>query len=93
MDDFGAGFISLPFISRLIPEYIKLDRSTVLQAVASPKFNLVLKDLIHALSKISTDGIIAEGIETEKELSVMKGMGIYLIQGYLFGKPKEIERP
>lgn len=90
MDDFGAGFISLPFISRLIPDYIKLDRSTLLQAVASGKFRAILKDLLWPLRKCSTDGIIAEGIETEKELGVVKDLGIYLVQGFLFGKPKEL---
>jgi len=93
MDDFGAGFVSLPFIARLIPDHIKLDRSTILQAVSSEGFRSVLQDLLHALRKTSTDGIIAEGIETEKELSVMKKMGVYLIQGYLFGKPQAIKRP
>ena len=92
MDDFGAGFISLPFISRLVPEYIKLDRSTALQAVASKPFRAVLKDLIYALRKISRDGIIAEGIETEEELNIMKEMDIYLIQGYLFDKPQELKK-
>lgn len=91
MDDFGAGFISLPFISRLAPEYIKLDRSTVLQAVSSTKFRAVLKDFTIGLSKISTDGIIAEGIETEEELGIIREMGIHLIQGYLFGKPQELK--
>ena len=93
MDDFGAGFISLPFIARLAPDYIKLDRSTILQAVSSPQFKMVLKDLINGLRKVSKEGIVAEGIETEKELSVMKGMGVYLIQGYLFGKPEALNSP
>ena len=93
IDDFGAGFISLPFIARLIPDHIKLDRSTILQAVSSERFRSVLQELIHALRKISTDEIIAEGIETEKELQVMKDMGVYLIQGYLLGKPKELNGP
>jgi EAL domain-containing protein (putative c-di-GMP-specific phosphodiesterase class I) len=91
MDDFGAGFISLPFIARLVPDYIKLDRATVLQAVSSVKFKAVLKDLIHALRKTSTDGIIAEGIETKEELAVIRAMGVYMVQGYLFGKPQVLK--
>lgn len=90
IDDFGAGFISLPFISGLSPDYIKLDRSTVLQAVSSKKFRLVLEDLVCGLRKITQDGIIAEGIETEEELSVMEELGITLIQGYLFGRPESL---
>lgn len=91
LDDFGAGFVSLPFITRLMPDYIKLDRSTVLQAVSSDQFRSFLQDLILVLQKLTTEGIIAEGIETEKELSVMKEMGVWLIQGYLFGKPKALQ--
>jgi diguanylate cyclase (GGDEF)-like protein/PAS domain S-box-containing protein len=92
IDDFGAGFISLPFIARLIPDHIKLDRSTILQAVASKEFKRILKDLLVGLRKCSTDGIIAEGIESAKELEVVKDLGVYLVQGYLFGKPEELKR-
>jgi diguanylate cyclase (GGDEF)-like protein/PAS domain S-box-containing protein len=90
IDDFGAGFVSLPFIARLIPEHIKLDRSTVLQAVESHRFRRILKDLLLGLRNCSTDGIIAEGIETAHELAVVRELGIYLVQGYLLGKPEEI---
>ncbi|HEX9756586.1 MAG TPA: EAL domain-containing protein [Nitrospiria bacterium] len=93
IDDFGAGFISLPFIVQLIPEYIKLDRSTVIQTVTSIKFRRIMRDLLLGLRNCSTDGIIAEGIETVKELQVMKDLGIYLAQGYLLGKPEELKKP
>ena len=93
IDDFGAGFISLPFIAQLIPDYIKLDRSTVLQAVSSTKFRRFLNYLVMALSDYSKEGVIAEGIENEKELEVVKTMKIRLVQGYLFGKPKILDNP
>jgi diguanylate cyclase (GGDEF)-like protein/PAS domain S-box-containing protein len=92
IDDFGAGFVSLPFIARLIPEYIKLDRSTVLQAVASENFRRFLQDLLRAIQNYSKEGIIAEGIETEKELEVVKALGIHLAQGFLLGKPQELHK-
>ncbi len=90
IDDFGAGFISLPFIAQLIPEYIKIDRSTILQSVSSLQFKEFLKDLILALRNYSTEGIIAEGIETEQELQVVKELGLNLIQGFLLGRPHEL---
>ncbi len=93
IDDFGAGFISLPFIARMIPDYIKVDRSTVLQAVSSPQFKNFLKGVASALRTFSKEGIIAEGIETEKELEVMMEIGIYMIQGYLMGKPQPLPSP
>lgn len=89
IDDFGAGFISLPFIARLIPEHIKLDRSTILQAVESNRFRRILKDLLLGLRNCSTEGLIAEGIESADELEVVRDLGIYLVQGYLLGKPEE----
>lgn len=92
IDDFGAGFISLPFIARLVPEYIKIDRSTMLQAVASEQFHDFLNDLTSALRNYAKEGIIAEGVETEKELRIVKNMGIFIIQGFLLGKPEEIKR-
>jgi diguanylate cyclase (GGDEF)-like protein/PAS domain S-box-containing protein len=90
IDDFGAGFVSFPFIAQFVPEYIKVDRSSILHAVASEKFRGFLKDQITALKNYAPDGIIAEGVETEKELNIVKKMGIHIAQGYLFGRPKEL---
>ncbi len=91
IDDFGAGFISLPFVAQLTPEYIKLDRSTMLQTVASEQFKEFMIGLVFGLRNYASEGIIAEGIETEKELKIIKDVGIYLIQGFLFGKPQELK--
>ncbi len=88
IDDFGAGFLSLPFLAQLIPNYIKLDRSTILQSVSSQSFRVFLKDLILALQNYSTEGIIAEGVETEKEFKAVTDIGIHLFQGFLLGRPK-----
>ncbi len=92
IDDFGAGFISLPFLAKLIPDYIKLDRSTILQAVSSDKFRKFSEDLVRAIRNYSKEGIIAEGIETKKELQIVKEMGIDIAQGFLLGKPQELKR-
>jgi diguanylate cyclase (GGDEF)-like protein len=91
IDDFGAGFISLPFIAQLVPAYIKVDRSSMLQAVASEQFRKFLLGMLIGLKTYVSEGIIAEGVETEKELQVMQELGIHLIQGFLFGKPQELE--
>jgi diguanylate cyclase (GGDEF)-like protein len=92
IDDFGAGFISLPFIARLIPDYIKLDRSTLLHAVASVQFKGFLKKLLPVLRTYAAEGIIAEGIETATELDVVKDLGVFIVQGFLLGKPQELGR-
>lgn len=83
IDDFGAGFISLPFISKLNPDYIKIDRSVILQATASAEFRIFMKNLVSALQGETTHQMIAEGIETETELQIMRDMDIRLVQGFL----------
>jgi len=93
IDDFGAGFISLPFIARLVPDYIKMDRLTMLQAVSSEKFRKFLNYMLLALRNYTRKGIIAEGIETQKELSIVKKMGVHFVQGFLLGKPQVIDPP
>ncbi|MCZ6602211.1 MAG: diguanylate cyclase [Planctomycetota bacterium] len=91
-DDFGVGFISLPFLADLEPEYIKLDRLTILQAAASDEFREFLNHVVKGLRQYARQGIVAEGIESEEELLVAKQIGIHLVQGYLFGKPAPITR-
>lgn len=93
IDDFGAGFISLPFIAQAMPDYIKLDRSTVRHAVTSRKFRQFAAELVQALSNYATEGIITEGIELEEELEVVKSMGVDLVQGYLLGRPEALDGP
>jgi diguanylate cyclase (GGDEF)-like protein len=91
IDDFGAGFVSFPFIARFVPDYIKVDRTTLLLAVSSENFREFLKYIVIALERFSTEGIIGEGIETEEELDVIKNIGIHLVQGFLFGRPEELK--
>ncbi len=87
LDDFGAGFISLPFIEQLLPDYIKLDRTLVLRAVDSREFHKFLKGMVRALKTFAAEGIVAEGVETKKELHVVKELGVQYAQGFFFGKP------
>jgi diguanylate cyclase (GGDEF)-like protein/PAS domain S-box-containing protein len=90
LDDFGAGYISLPFIARFMPEYIKIDRSAILHSVTSPQFKEFMVGLIAALRNYATEGIVGEGVETENELRVTTELGIQLVQGVLFGEPREL---
>ena len=60
----------------------------VLQAVTSPKFRRFLNFLVLGLQDYSKEGVIAEGIETEKELEGVKNMDVHLAQGFLLGRPE-----
>lgn len=90
IDDFGAGFMSLPFIARMVPDYIKIDRQTIVEATESTQFSDFLRDLVKAMRNYSKDGIIAEGIETESELKVVRRLGVDQVQGFLTGRPESL---
>ncbi len=92
IDDFGAGFVSFPFVARLMPEYIKIDRSLVLQAASSSTFRGFSRHILMALRTYATEGIIAEGVENETELATMKAIGIFIIQGFLLGRPQDLSK-
>jgi diguanylate cyclase (GGDEF)-like protein len=91
IDDFGAGFVSLPFLAMLGPDYVKVDRSALLQAASSAQFKEFLKSLVQAVRTYATAGIIAEGVEKQEELQVVEEIGISLAQGFLLGKPQELK--
>jgi EAL domain-containing protein (putative c-di-GMP-specific phosphodiesterase class I) len=86
VDDAGAGYASFRHILLLRPEFIKLDReiNSGIHADAARRA-LAAAVAIFALDVGAT--VIAEGVETEEEASMIATLGIDAIQGYLFGRP------
>jgi len=88
LDDFGTGFSSLSYLTRLRIDKIKIDRSFV-RGLGTPEgASAVVKailDLGHALDL----DITAEGVETEAERAVLESLGAPEIQGFLFSEPLE----
>jgi diguanylate cyclase (GGDEF)-like protein len=90
LDDFGVGYSSLSRIGRLRPEIIKLDRSFVvpLDEPGAPKEVLAgIIDLAHRLGAV----VVAEGVETDRQFAVLAELGCDTIQGFLLGRPREID--
>lgn len=84
IDDFGTGFSSLNQLQTMSFDVIKIDRS-FLQALNKKDLTII------SATKLIADEFqaitVAEGIETEEELAVLKALGIRYIQGYLFARP------
>lgn len=84
IDDFGTGFSSLNQLQTMSFDVIKIDRS-FLQALNKKDLTII------SATKLIADEFeaitVAEGIETEEELAVLKAIGIRYIQGYLFARP------
>lgn len=84
IDDFGSGFSSLQYLNILPVDFIKLDRSLILNT--KTKSGEVLYKNIAIMCKNQDFEIIAEGIETEKEMEIIKDSDISIVQGFYFSK-------
>ena len=99
VDDFGAGFTSLAYLSSLAVGELKLDRSFISGLAAAPDSRnqaLVRStiDLAHGLGM----RVVAEGIEDQPSFELLAELGCDLAQGYLIGAPRpaaeiELDRP
>lgn len=86
LDDFGTGFSSLSTLRGLPLEQIKIDRSFIISASESEKGSVIAKNIARMGSELDLE-VVAEGIETEQQWSMMKDYGCTLFQGFLFSPP------
>jgi len=86
VDDAGAGYANFSHILELEPDCIKLDRSLTAGLDTRIKSRALAASLI-GFAEQTGSKIIAEGVETETELKILKELGVQKAQGYLFGRP------
>lgn len=89
VDDAGAGFSCLQHVLRLDPDIIKLDRAITDQVDSEPRHAALAAALV-AFTRESNAHLVAEGIETESQLSALQRLGVPMGQGYLFGRPEPL---
>ena len=92
VDDAGAGFASLRHILELRPAFVKLDRWLVAGLDSDDARQAMIVGLRHFAGATGCR-LIAEGIETESELAVLRALDIPLGQGYLLGRPVPVTAP
>jgi diguanylate cyclase (GGDEF)-like protein/PAS domain S-box-containing protein len=91
IDDFGTGFSSLAYLSRLPIDSLKIDRSFVMAMHDKPQ-NVEIVKAILTLAKSLGRKVIAEGIETSDQLALLCGLGVQEGQGYLLSRPLRAEQ-
>ena len=90
IDDFGTGYSSLSYLHRFPIDALKIDRSFVWNMNRSDS-DLAIVVAIIAMAHSLKLKVVAEGVETDAQLSALKKNGCEIIQGYLLGKPTTAE--
>ncbi len=86
MDDFGSGYSSLNMLSYMPIDVLKMDMQFVRNITQSEKdFKLV--EVVLDIARYLKVPVVAEGVETEAQLKMLKGAGCDLVQGFYFSRP------
>jgi len=86
LDDVGQGFTTLGFLSDITIDVIKIDRSLFDAEHDNEVDRMVLESIFNIANKMHLN-TVAEGIETEEQLSFLRTSGCKVVQGYLYDKP------
>ena len=90
MDDFGSGYSSLNMLSDMPIDVLKMDMKFV-RNIEESKTDLKLVELILDIAGYLKLTVVAEGVEKEGQLKLLKDAGCDLVQGYYFSKPVPAE--
>lgn len=86
IDDFGTGYSSLGYLNSLAIDVLKIDRTFINQM----KDNHSGVEIVRTILALATNlgmKVIAEGVETEEQLSQLQSLGCKFVQGFLFARP------
>lgn len=86
IDDFGAGYSSLGVFEQIPASVIKLDRSFLLNQEDRNRQVKIMRGIVKLSEELEAQ-IVCEGVETEKDVNLMKEIGAYVAQGYFYSKP------
>ncbi|HSI18582.1 MAG TPA: EAL domain-containing protein [Sphingomonas sp.] len=92
LDDFGTGYSSLETLRAFPFDKIKLDRLFAAELESSPQATAIIRAVL-ALGKSLSIPVLAEGIETEQQLEVLRREGCDEAQGFLLGYPQIMASP
>jgi diguanylate cyclase (GGDEF)-like protein len=86
IDDFGTGYSSLAYLRKLPIDKIKIDRSFIQEVSTNDSDLTIVKTMVelsHGLGK----RVLAEGVETQQQLQLLRNIGCDAVQGYFISKP------
>jgi EAL domain-containing protein (putative c-di-GMP-specific phosphodiesterase class I) len=91
IDDFGTGYSSLSYLHKFPFDDLKIDRSFISRITYDPKSYSVVNGIIGLADDLGLN-VVAEGISSKEELTILQSMNCPLGQGYLFAEPNTPEK-
>lgn len=87
LDDFGSGYASLSYARQLPFDILKIDRSFTADAPKRAAARSILRSLVQ-IARDCGGGVVAEGVETEEELTIVRDLGCLYAQGFMLARPQ-----
>lgn len=91
IDDFGTGYSSLAYLKRFPIDTLKVDQTFVRNLETDRDDQNIVRAIVALGQHLNLD-IVAEGVETNGQLSFLKTLNVNYIQGFLFSKPNVAEK-
>jgi diguanylate cyclase (GGDEF)-like protein/PAS domain S-box-containing protein len=89
IDDFGTGYSSLSYLHRFPIDTLKIDRSFVTQMSENNENAEIVRTIVMLAQNLSMD-VVAEGVETNEQLALLRKLGCENGQGYFFSRPLDV---
>ncbi|QTD40913.1 EAL domain-containing protein [Sporosarcina sp. Te-1] len=86
IDDFGTGYSSLTYLQNFPIDFIKIDKSFVMEITNGPQNAFIVKAIITMAHNLQMQ-VIAEGVETKEQLNFLNEQQCDIVQGFYFSKP------
>lgn len=90
IDDFGTGYSSFNYLKNIPINYLKIDRSFIVDIINDNNTCSIVKAIIEVAHALKLK-VIAEGVESQEQLDILNELGCDEIQGYLISKPLSVE--
>ncbi|WP_428771280.1 EAL domain-containing protein [Vibrio sp.] len=87
IDDFGTGYSSLSYLARFPIDELKIDRAFITDIDVLPKQVTVIENIIN-LGKSLSLRVVAEGVETQQQATLLSNLSCHAIQGFHFHRPQ-----
>ena len=91
LDDFGTGYSSLTYLRQLPLDMLKIDRSFVREIETNASDRAIVETILNFAANLGLS-VVAEGVETERQMLMLRQHGCRVYQGFLFARPMPLER-